>query len=221
MIVQKYEFRECTSIECRFRYPNLVEDNQNNNCPLCGSSTYLISQATFSPENQLPTSSQPYNNFEVLLDNIRSTWNVGSMLRTADGAGVTRMYLCGITPTPEHPKTKRTSLGAEQSITWTWHPNSVILGQELINQGKKLWALEAGMASTSLFTSSFHLREKPVVLVIGNEVTGVDPELLDLCEKKLAIPMYGIKRSLNVAVAFGIAVYTLLLLNEKPTQDLP
>lgn len=219
MSVQHYEFWECTSSGCQFRFPALTPDKQKYFCPLCGSDTRLASQASFVPENQLPGSAYKHRIFEVLLDNIRSTWNVGSMLRTADGAGITRMYLCGITPTPDHPKTKRTSLGAEQSIQWSWHPNSVILAQELINTGKHLWALEEGSYTYSIYATPQHPPDTPVVLIIGNEVTGIDPDLLKLCEQTLSIPMLGVKRSLNAAVAFGIGVYTLLSHITKPASD--
>jgi tRNA G18 (ribose-2'-O)-methylase SpoU len=145
----------------------------------------------------------------VLLDNIRSAWNVGSMLRSADGAGVRRVHLCGISPTPDNPKTFKTALGAETAVYWSYHPNSLNAANALKSQGLRLWALEGGPGATSIFQAVRTLDSRPIALVVGNEVSGIDPELLSSCEQVVSIPMAGYKRSLNVAIAFGIAVYIL------------
>lgn len=145
----------------------------------------------------------------ILLDNIRSTYNVGSILRTADGAGVRYLHLCGITPTPDNPKVAKTALGAEQSVRWTHHRNGVTAARMLRAQGSQLWALEIAPCAVSLFDAVADLPPVPLVLVVGNERIGVDPGILALCEQVVALPMAGVKHSLNVATAFGIAVYTL------------
>jgi 23S rRNA (guanosine2251-2'-O)-methyltransferase len=146
---------------------------------------------------------------EALLDNIRSTYNVGSMIRTADGAGVRRLHLCGITPTPDHPKVSKTALGAEYAVPWVQHWDAVEAAAGCKQQGMHLWALEGGPGTDSLFEMLPNLPGTPILLLVGNEISGVDPGLLELCERRVAIPMQGVKESLNVAIAFGIAVYFL------------
>lgn len=145
----------------------------------------------------------------MLLDNLRSAWNVGSILRTADGAGFQQVYLCGITPTPEHPRVERTALGAQHSLQWSWHANSLVLARQLLRIGHTLWALESTPQAESLQVLARPAADQRVVLIVGNEVAGVDPELLLLAARTFAIPMRGIKRSLNAAVAFGIAAYQM------------
>ena len=150
----------------------------------------------------------------VLLDNIRSAWNVGSILRSADGFGFTQAFLCGITPTPDNEAVTKTSLGAENSVPWSYHKDAVKLVRGLKTEGWKVFALEEGVRSVPLESDSLLsiMQEQAPgvqVIVVGNEVTGVDPELLDLCEQVFYIPMRGEKRSFNVAIAFGIAAYAL------------
>ena len=145
----------------------------------------------------------------VLLDNIRSAWNVGSIFRSADGFGFKHVYLCGITPTPENEAVTKTSLGAEESITWSYHKDAVKLVQGLKKKGWQLWALEEHERAVSISTQPDTLSSNPVILILGSEVTGVDPGLLELADKILHIPMHGEKSSFNVAIAFGIAAYQL------------
>jgi 23S rRNA (guanosine2251-2'-O)-methyltransferase len=146
---------------------------------------------------------------EVLVDNIRSTFNLGAMFRTADGAGIGHLYLCGITPSPDNPKVSKTALGAEYAVPWTYSPNGFQTASELLQNGKRLWALEIKPDAVPLFDALQDLDSHPLVLVVGNEVAGIDPGILNLCERSIYIPMQGYKRSLNVAIAFGIAVYSL------------
>ncbi|MCA9988764.1 MAG: RNA methyltransferase, partial [Anaerolineales bacterium] len=143
----------------------------------------------------------------ALLHNIRSLWNVGSMFRTADGAGIDHIYLTGYTATPEHPKMTKTALGAEQAVAWTSWRDGVELARGLREAGCRLWALELGEGAVPLFDVGGVPAGGPIVLVFGHEVDGVDPEIHALCERTLYIPMAGMKESLNVAVAFGIATY--------------
>jgi tRNA G18 (ribose-2'-O)-methylase SpoU len=147
---------------------------------------------------------------EVLLDNIRSVYNVGSIFRTADAAGIARVHLCGITPTPDHPRLRKTALGADASVPWDYSSSGLASAADLQARGFRLWALEGGDRSGSIFSCTSGLSSEPVVLVIGNEVCGVDPAIISLCERVLGIPMQGVKTSLNTAVAFGIAVFTLV-----------
>jgi tRNA G18 (ribose-2'-O)-methylase SpoU len=129
------------------------------------------------------------------------------MFRTADGAGVQHMHLGGVTPTPAHPKLAKTALGAERTVPWTHYPDATVAAAALVAAGKPLWALEGGPRSQSLF-AGVEL-SGPVVLVCGHEVSGVDPRILDLCERVIHLPMLGTKDSLNVSVALGIAAYAL------------
>ena len=146
----------------------------------------------------------------VVLDNIRSTLNVGSIFRTADGAGVKHVYCCGTTPTPEHPKFKKTSLGAELLTPWSYHTNGFRLVSDLKSSGRIILAFEATGSSVSIFDEPVSILEQPIALVFGNEISGIDPAILGIADRIMAIPMSGSKTSLNVAVAAGIAIYTII-----------
>lgn len=141
-----------------------------------------------------------------VLDDIRSRWNVGSMFRTADGAGIEQLRLCGITCTPPDPQITKTAFEAERIIPWEYSGDVLAASDKLIQEGYTLVALE-----TSPQALSIHDFAPPakIALVAGNEVGGVHPEILAKAAYHLAIPMRGHKVSLNVAVAFGIAAYTL------------
>jgi tRNA G18 (ribose-2'-O)-methylase SpoU len=149
----------------------------------------------------------------VLLDNIRSAWNVGSILRSADGFGFGHAYLCGITPTPENEAVTKTSLGAENSVAWWYHKDAVKLVKGLKKEGHIIQALEEHERAIDIRdAAASESPSRPAnnsVLIVGNEITGVDPQLIDLCDRVFHIPMLGEKRSFNVAIAFGIAAYTL------------
>jgi len=145
---------------------------------------------------------------EVLLDNIRSAWNVGSILRASDGAGVSRVYLSGVSPSPAQEKVAKTALGAERSVAWHMVPDGVEACLELRLKGYTLWALEGGPRAENLFHVDLP-HGRPLVLVVGNELTGIDPGILACCERVVCLPMMGQKGSLNVAGAFTAAVYAL------------
>jgi tRNA G18 (ribose-2'-O)-methylase SpoU len=148
-----------------------------------------------------------------VLDNIRSAYNVGSIFRTADGAGIQELFLCGITPSPENVRVRKTALGAEEAVPWRSRRNGVQLVRELMEQEYFLVVLEGGEGARSLYDCGQDLGElagnKSVALVVGNEKSGVDPGILACCDLCLKLPMQGAKRSLNVVVAFGIAAYAL------------
>ena len=155
----------------------------------------------------------------VLLDSIRSNYNVGSIFRTSDGAMIEKLYLCGYTPHPPKKEILKTALGAIDSVTWEYvdDPKEVIL--KLKEQGVKICALELTESSFEYYKledSAF-----PICLVIGNEITGVSQDVLDLCDLSIEIPQYGIKQSLNVAVAYGIAIFELRkIFDLKDTNEL-
>ena len=203
-----YIIRECTRSACRFRFPVERNNKRALQCPKCGAPAHLvveIPQSQKFPEIKIPQSII----LDAFLDNLRSTFNVGAIFRTADSVGFRNIYLCGITPTPDHPKIKKTALGTEYTISWEYHRNSLDAAQMRKEQGAVLWALEYTPQSISLYQAIGDIPNSPVTLVVGNERAGIDPGLLALCDRVLWIPMHGQKESLNVAVAFSIAAYTL------------
>ena len=214
-----YEFRECSAANCRFRYPVLVTAQQTQNCPYCGSETRQVSVplpsenlGTTAASTLLSTNvTTPINSppLSALLDNIRSIHNVGSMFRTADGAGLAHLYLCGMTATPDHPKLAKAALGADKTVGWSYARNALETAVTLKKAGNQLWAIETIPTAEPLFDVMPLLLTKPAVLVVGNEKAGVDPGILAHCDRVLSLPMSGHKQSLNAAVAFGIAVYHL------------
>ncbi len=143
----------------------------------------------------------------VILDSIRSAYNVGSVFRTSDGAMIEKLYLCGYTPHPPQKEVLKTALGATESVKWEYVKNPAELIKKLKAEGIKICALE--QTSKSRKYSEVSVNEFPLCLIIGNEITGVSQELIDLCDFSLEIPQYGIKQSLNVAVAFGISIFEL------------
>jgi tRNA G18 (ribose-2'-O)-methylase SpoU len=210
MTVSKLEFYECDNPNCRLRFPGYDDYPRTKRCPLCRSSIHSAVNVTPGSDTKSGASSQESWTVEALLDNIRSTWNVGSMFRTADGIGVRKMYLCGITPTPNNPKIGKTALGAELMIPWERFNNGVQLTCTLKSRGYRLWALEDLPTADPLFEIVTDNIDEPTVLIVGNEVCGIDPGIIELCDKVVSIPMMGKKQSYNVAVAFGMAVSFLL-----------
>lgn len=204
-----YEIRECTDAACRFRFPASRAQLAGGRCPWCGGQTRVVHHLPALAEQPLcdPTPEVAVRSIAALLDNVRSTFNVGSIFRSADGAGLHHLYLCGVTPTPEHRKLAKTALSADQHVAWSHHRNAVLLAETLRSAGDMLWALETSAAACSIF--DIEPPPQPLVLVVGSEVTGVDPGLMALCDRCISIPMAGRKRSLNVATAFGIAAVIL------------
>ena len=143
----------------------------------------------------------------ILLDNIRSLYNVGSIFRTAEALGVTKLHLCGMTATPENPRLEKTALGAETLVDWEYHTNGLWTARLLREQQFYLLAIEGGERSESLFEMDIPCGARKIALVIGNELAGVDPDILAISDRILYIPMLGEKESLNLTVAFGIAAY--------------
>ncbi|NIM00389.1 MAG: TrmH family RNA methyltransferase [Acidobacteria bacterium] len=140
----------------------------------------------------------------VVLDNVRSLWNVGSMFRTADACGVQQMFLTGVTGCPPRPELTKTALGAEQAVAWSYLADPVEAVRRLVAEGFEPIALETTPRGIPLDRFEWPHR---VALVVGNEVAGVGAAVLDECDRHLSLPMLGVKDSLNVAVAFGIAAY--------------
>lgn len=159
----------------------------------------------------------------VLLHNIRSLHNAGSIFRTADAVGIEKIYLCGITPSPldefNQPRTQLTkvSLGAEKTVPWDDSARSPRAISKLIDRlkkdGYKIFALETSKNSTPYQLLKLNFHRLKIALVVGNEVKGLPKSILKKADKILSIPMRGKKESLNVAVAFGIVAYHLSLVN--------
>lgn len=207
--IPEFQVRQCTRDTCRLRFSTVFGDPKAERCPLCRAQTRVVDNAYKRAVVEAGIDPPSGPELEVFLDNIRSAWNVGSMLRSADGAGVRHVHLCGVSSQPDNPKVAKTALGAEKSLPWTFYPDGMVGARCLKEQGMRLWALEGGLRAESLFEVAGDLPGQPLVLVAGNELTGVDPGILDLCDRVVCLPMQGIKGSLNVAVAFGIAVYTI------------
>lgn len=203
-----FEIRVCEN--CGLRYPLQVAPTAGGRCPACLGKTHPILQKPIPDKEQDFFRSKKRNagGLTVLLDNIRSAWNVGSIFRSADGFGFDHAFLCGITPTPDNEAVVKTSLGAEENIPWTYHKDAVKLVMGLKNDGWRVLALEDEQSSREIGKTSLRASEKSV-LILGNEVTGVDPGLIALSDEILYIPMHGKKRSLNVAIAFSVAAYAL------------
>ena len=143
----------------------------------------------------------------VVLDNVRSMYNVGAVLRSADAFLVEKVYLCGITPTPPHREIRKTAIGAEESVDWEARENSLDLIRELKEKGYRILSIEQTEGSTML--DEFSHNDKPCAVVFGHEVEGVNQEIVNESEAALEIPQYGTKHSLNISVAAGIVMYKL------------
>lgn len=155
-----------------------------------------------TPEIALANKRHPIT---LVLDSIRSLYNVGSIFRTADAALVSEIILCGYTPAPPRVEIEKTALGAVDTVPWQYKQSAVNAVLELKGKGMKVFAVEITDSSRSydaLVDVDF-----PLALVLGNELTGIDTEVLAACDGALEIPMYGVKHSLNVSVAAGIVVF--------------
>ena len=140
----------------------------------------------------------------ALLDNIRSAWNVGSMFRTADAVGLAGLYLGGVTATPPRADLEKTALGATQTVPWDYWPDAAACARRLRADGLALVVLEQTPAAVDWEAADLPF---PHCFVVGHEVHGVAPELLTQADLVVEIPMFGAKRSLNVAVSFGLLAY--------------
>ena len=150
--------------------------------------------------------------FIALLENIRSLWNVGSMFRTADGAGVGRLVLTGITGRPPRPEIAKTALGAEETVPWDYVADPEEAVARARAAGYRILALDNEPGAVPLARTAAPGR---ICLVLGHEVAGISPTLLAAADATIELPMRGTKSSLNVAVAFGIAAYALAAAREE------
>lgn len=157
------------------------------------------------------------NPVTIVLDNIRSMHNVGSIFRTADAFLAESVCLCGYTPQPPHRDIHKTALGATETVHWTYYPTAVKAVQELKSTGYLICAVE--QAEGSILLNQLNLipfgeanEIHKVAVVLGNEVSGVDNQILELCDYCIEIPQSGMKHSLNVSVAAGIVLWEIVKL---------
>ena len=157
------------------------------------------------PREELPE--RPRNPIHVVLDNLRSAFNVGSIFRTADAGAVAHVHLCGMTTYPPNAKLAKTALGALDYVPWTHHATTRDAIAQLRAAGIACVAIEAigGAAEHTAFEWP-----RPVAIVFGNEVTGIAPGILELCGATVQIPMRGYKNTINVATAFGVVMYEII-----------
>jgi tRNA G18 (ribose-2'-O)-methylase SpoU len=143
----------------------------------------------------------------IVLDNVRSMYNVGAFFRTADAAAIEKLCLCGITGKPPKHAITKTALGAEETVPWehSWDAPALVAGMRL--RGYEIAAVETSIHAVDLFDWQPRF---PVCVIFGHEVEGINPELSALCDTHVRIPMLGTKHSLNVATAGGVVMYELL-----------
>ncbi|MCR4680832.1 MAG: RNA methyltransferase [Bacteroidales bacterium] len=157
-----------------------------------------ITPAQFKEQAKIP--------LVVVLDNIRSMNNVGSVFRTCDAFKVEKLFLCGITACPPNKEISKTALGATESVIWTYVEDVVELADRLKKEGYKVFVVEQVDESVKLQNMSFSKDEK-LAVIVGNEVFGVDERLLPICDAAIEIPQFGTKHSLNVSIAAGIVIW--------------
>jgi 23S rRNA (guanosine2251-2'-O)-methyltransferase len=143
----------------------------------------------------------------VVLDNVRSMHNVGSVFRTADGFLIEKIYLCGFTPQPPHRDIQKTALGATETVAWEYAEDTATLIKTLKKEGITVIAVE--QVTNSILLQNFTCTTEKIVVVFGNEVDGVSDAVIALCDVAIEIPQLGTKHSLNVSVAAGIVLWKL------------
>ena len=142
----------------------------------------------------------------LILDNIRSLNNIGSVFHTADAFLIEKIYLCGITATPPHKDIHKTALGATENVAWEYAENTLEVVQKLHKENVSVWAIE--QTEKAIFLDSFQPKKNTRhAFILGNEVRGVSQEAVDACGQALEIPQFGTKHSLNISVATGVVVW--------------
>lgn len=144
----------------------------------------------------------------VILDNIRSLNNIGSVFRTSDAFLIEKIYLCGITAQPPHKEIHKTALGATESVDWEYHKDTVTVVEQLKSEGVHVSAIE--QAEDSIALQDFNVKaSQKYAIVMGNEVKGVQQEVVSACTSIIEIPQYGTKHSLNISVTTGVVIWDL------------
>ncbi len=147
------------------------------------------------------------NPITIVLDNVRSALNVGSVFRTADAFLIENIILCGITATPPNNEIRKAALGATNSVKWEYSDSTKDAIIKLIKDNYYIIGIEQVEKSTML--NDFNLEKKPIAIILGNEVNGVDQSVIDLCHEVIEIPQFGTKHSLNISVSAGIVIWDL------------
>ena len=142
----------------------------------------------------------------ILVENVRSVHNVGSIFRSADGFGAEKIYLTGFTAYPPRDDLHKTALGAENSVPWEYYEDTISIAKKIKSEGIKLVLVEQTHSSKSIYISNYNF---PVCFIVGNEVDGVSEKLSEITDTHIELPMRGVKQSLNVSVATGIVGYEL------------
>jgi tRNA G18 (ribose-2'-O)-methylase SpoU len=148
------------------------------------------------------------NPIVIVLDNIRSMNNVGSVFRTSDAFLIEKIFLCGITPKPPHREIQKTALGATETVEWEYKHTTFDAIDELKGKGYLIYSIEQAVGSIMLNDFIFPKQEK-VAIVFGNEVEGVDQEIINISDGVIEIPQFGTKHSLNISVSAGIIIWDL------------
>ena len=213
---------KCPFGDCLNVFPILLpSEDPKASRPVIGACPVCKRQASFKPlsvisklERNLGLQSaeqlSAVATLSVLVEDVRSLWNVGSIFRTADGAGFGHLHLSGITGCPPRKEIAKTSLGAEDHLSWKYYLSAVEIIPQLKADGVLIVGLERNSESIDLKRALDQSKlQTPLCLIVGNEVTGLSVETLHMCDVICHLPMRGFKESLNVAVAFGIASYLL------------
>ena len=143
----------------------------------------------------------------IVLDNVRSALNVGSVFRTSDAFLIENIILCGITSTPPNKEIRKAALGASDSVNWRFEENTIDAVTKLKTDGYHIMGIEQAYKSSKL--NNFTLSNKPIAIIMGNEVNGVSQDVIDICDEVLEIPQFGTKHSLNISVTTGIIIWEL------------
>jgi tRNA G18 (ribose-2'-O)-methylase SpoU len=159
-----------------------------------------LSQTEFKQAKKIP--------LVIILDNVRSLHNVGSVFRTSDAFLVEAVYLCGITATPPHAEIHKTALGAEDSVNWKYFEKTLDAVEELKRQNYHIAAVE--QAENSISLEKLRLKNEKYAVIFGNEVKGIDQEVMNRCDSCIEIPQFGTKHSLNVSVTAGIVIWEIM-----------
>ena len=219
----------CPNPNCNteFILPDIASDKRKHylsSCPECGiKATFRTMEALEAIEvahqkklDKEAVSGGPaweegkVPSLSVLVEDVRSLWNVGSIFRTADGAGFEKIYLSGITGTPPRKEVEKVSLGAENTVSWEYEINPLKVINQLKENSVSVVGMEVSENSVLLVEALKNKKlTKPLCIVLGNEVSGLSPQVLSSCSVVCHLPMHGMKESLNVAVAFGIAAYAI------------
>ena len=190
---------------------------------LCNVTTTALMRKLSWDEIERPApeavSDLPKHPVRALVHDVRSIYNVGSIFRTSDAVRIEHVHLSGYTGTPDHPDMHKTALGAQDVVSWSKHDAALDVIADLRKEGYTIGVLEITDSPTP--PSEVRLEQFPLCLVVGNEVHGVDDALVDAADLACELPQFGAKQSLNVSVAYGIAMYDLVRRYRQLADSLP